>query len=275
MDASHSFRLRLKTYFTQKGKDKNKAPVVNPTHGTIYVAKQFPKWQSIILNTMKAEYEDNKKKLPENSVIASKLSKVPDLKKYMKKVMPFAEHRKQMFAEFGESVFNETSAFSERDVLNENIAYLMSTLDLEGLDIEFSDAAEERIQDETCPGEPFIVFRVDPSVPLIAVNQQPTKPYFQIKVPIYSSDTVRKVIERICKDNKFIKDPSKVKLMRYKDPEAGPRRLPNIDTILDDKIEMKVKAKLSADLKTNDICVEDNGKKQSIGTQIVYFVDEN
>ena len=63
--------------------------------------------------------------------------------------------------------------------------------------------------------------------------------------------------------------------MRYKDSEAGPRRLPNIDTILDDKIEMKVKAKLSADLKTNDIYVEDNGKKQSIGTQIVYFVDEN
>ena len=57
MDASHSFRIRLKTYFTQKGKDKNKAPVVKPSYGTIYVAKKFPLWQSIILNNMKALYE--------------------------------------------------------------------------------------------------------------------------------------------------------------------------------------------------------------------------
>ena len=57
MDASHSFRIRLKTYFTQKGKDKNKGPVAKPTHGTIYVAKKFPEWQSIILTTMKSLYE--------------------------------------------------------------------------------------------------------------------------------------------------------------------------------------------------------------------------
>lgn len=57
MDASHSFRIRLKTYLTQKTKDKNKTPVVKPTHGTIYVAKTFPVWQSVILNNMKALYQ--------------------------------------------------------------------------------------------------------------------------------------------------------------------------------------------------------------------------
>ena len=57
MDASHSFRVRQKTYLTQKSKDKNAKPIAKPTHGTVYVAKQFPLWQSIILNNMKALYE--------------------------------------------------------------------------------------------------------------------------------------------------------------------------------------------------------------------------
>jgi leucyl-tRNA synthetase len=95
IDASHSFRLRLKSFFTQgKGKDKKKEVIVKPTHATIYIAKKFPTWQSIVLTNMKALYSEHNKKLPENSVIAAKLSKIADLKKYIKKVMPFAEARK-------------------------------------------------------------------------------------------------------------------------------------------------------------------------------------
>jgi leucyl-tRNA synthetase len=95
IDASHSFRLRLKSFFTQgKGKDKKKEVIVKPTHATIYIAKKFPTWQSIVLTNMKALYSEHNKKLPENNVIAAKLSKIADLKKYIKKVMPFAEARK-------------------------------------------------------------------------------------------------------------------------------------------------------------------------------------
>lgn len=58
MDATHSFRLRLKSYFIQaKGKDKKKEVIANPTHGTIYIAKKFPPWQSIVLNNVKSLYE--------------------------------------------------------------------------------------------------------------------------------------------------------------------------------------------------------------------------
>lgn len=110
-----------------------------------------------------------------------------------------------MFAEYGESVFDETSAFDEVEVLNENLSYIISTLDLEGLSIESSDKAEEKIQNETCPGDPYIVFRTEPSVPLVVINQQPTKPYFELTIPIYKGDDIQRVAERIRKENRAIK----------------------------------------------------------------------
>jgi leucyl-tRNA synthetase len=75
-----------------------------------------------------------------------------------------------MFSEFGESVFEETSAFDEMQTLKENTSYLISTLDLEGLDVQYLDKAEERIQEECCPGGPYIVFRTEPSIPLLIIR---------------------------------------------------------------------------------------------------------
>jgi len=110
-----------------------------------------------------------------------------------------------MFSEFGESVFEETSAFDEVQTLEENTSYLISTLDLEGLDIQYSDKAEERIQEECCPGAPYIVFRTEPSIPLLIINQQANKPYFELEIPVYKGDCVERVAERIRKENRLIK----------------------------------------------------------------------
>ncbi|CAM5999081.1 unnamed protein product [Sphagnum balticum] len=174
VEASHSFRLRLKAFAVAKSKDK-KATSTKPTHGTIYVAKKFPKWQSIILNTLKQSCEENGGKLPENSVIAAKL------------------------------VFNETTAFDEIQVLQENLSYLTSTLDLEGLDVKYSSEAEERIQEECCPGEPFIVYRNESFILLKAINQQACTPYFEVDLSIYDNDSLKNVIARIAKENRAIK----------------------------------------------------------------------
>lgn len=60
MDACHSFRLRLKAFAAQSKKDKQRKEALKPTHGVIYVAKKFPKWQSIVISTMKKLYEVSK-----------------------------------------------------------------------------------------------------------------------------------------------------------------------------------------------------------------------
>lgn len=57
LDVSHAFRLRLKTYQAPpKGKDKKNEPL-KATHATVFVAKKFPLWQSIVLSNLKELYE--------------------------------------------------------------------------------------------------------------------------------------------------------------------------------------------------------------------------
>lgn len=58
---AHDFRLRLKTYMSSiaaKGAKKGaNSSVEKPTHSTIWIAKSYPRWQSIILTTLKERFE--------------------------------------------------------------------------------------------------------------------------------------------------------------------------------------------------------------------------
>ena len=51
---------------------------------------------------------------------------------------------------------------------------MASTLELEGVSVAYSDSAPDaKTREECCPGDPIIVFRAEPAVPLKAVNVQP------------------------------------------------------------------------------------------------------
>lgn len=172
MDSAHDFRVRNKQFLIQLTKPaKGKAVAKEPqngngaapskaSHATIFVAKNFPQWQEIILATLKEGYETSaSRQLPDNKEIAAKLSKVPELKKYMKKVMPFAEMRKQMFLKQGAAVFEQTSSFDEMQVLQENIAYIRLAIDVDNVEIKYADK-DDQVQ-EACPLEPTIVFKAE------------------------------------------------------------------------------------------------------------------
>ena len=59
--AAHEFRLRMKTYMaliTSKGAKKPaNLPAEKPTHGTIWIAKSYPTWQSIILTVLQERFK--------------------------------------------------------------------------------------------------------------------------------------------------------------------------------------------------------------------------
>lgn len=68
--------------------------------------------------------------LPENKVIATELGGKTELKKYMKRVMPFVQTTREKMEVSGIAALNLTLDFSEVDVLKGSIDYLKSTLDV-------------------------------------------------------------------------------------------------------------------------------------------------
>lgn len=142
MEAAHTFRLSLRQTTQSKGKggkDKEVAPVQRPTNGIIWVAKTFPPWQSCVLDTMRELYEKNNG-LPDNKVISTVLSTKDVLKKYMKRVMPFAIQIRERVEDpsgKGKDAMAITLDFDERAILDSNLEYLRGTLNVSSLTLSY------------------------------------------------------------------------------------------------------------------------------------------
>ena len=68
--------------------------VGKPTQGVVYVAKEYPPWQQVVLKTLREMYTQNNNTFPENKEIMNALKTNADVKKHMKKLMPFVAHLK-------------------------------------------------------------------------------------------------------------------------------------------------------------------------------------
>ena len=143
---------------------------------------------------------------PDNKALSQKLAAMPELKKWMKKVMPFVVWSKERVSDLGLSALDLTLEFDEKQVLEDNAAYLLSTLQLDGIDIKFSNEANEKTQEECRPGEPFIVFRTEPSVALTFLNDQPFSGLFQTTCSFLEGDDVDKLVKRLARNERNIKD---------------------------------------------------------------------
>lgn len=161
-ESVHDFRIRLKAYQAPpKPKKGQTAPVVIPkaTKATVFVAQNFPPWQATICQIIHDLYIEHNGQLPENKLLASRLANCDHLKKYMKKAMPFAEARKQIISQLGEEAFNLTLPFDEAKVLEENMAYLRNSLDIQEVTISDPSLSDDpKIIEDCCPSRPIITF---------------------------------------------------------------------------------------------------------------------
>uniref|UniRef100_A0AAX7SFZ4 Leucine--tRNA ligase, cytoplasmic n=1 Tax=Astatotilapia calliptera TaxID=8154 RepID=A0AAX7SFZ4_ASTCA len=273
METAHDLRLRLKAYMLPpKSKKGDSKPPAKPSHCTIYVAKSYPPWQHSALSLLGKHYKTNNGVLPDNKVIASELGALPELKKYMKRVMPFVAMIKENLEKNGPRVLDLELEFDERAVLMENLVYLTNSLELEQIDILFASEADDKVKEDCCPGKPFSVFRSEPGVSVSLVNPQPCNGMFSTKVDIRQGDSRDSIVRRLAKVNRLIKDLSRVKLMRYEDPLLGPRRLPVLGQEEQGKLLISNKSVFNINLEEKKVTLADNGLTVDIGDTLVYLV---
>ncbi|XP_011294281.1 leucine--tRNA ligase, cytoplasmic [Musca domestica] len=281
MEAAHAFRLNLKNLLQVKGKGGKEKAVdptsAKPNRAVAWVAKTYPPWQSCVLNTMRELYTANKDCLPDNKVISTALGQKEILKKYMKRVMPFAQMiREKVESGKGLAAMAVSLEFDERQVLLDNLDYLKNTLDIEALEIKYTDdpAAPEKTREEVRPGNPFITFTVAPHVPVVFTNPIERSGLFQVNAVVSEGETTRSLKEKLAKILGFKADLSTLKIWRYDDPVMGHRKMPEFQNFKAGK-SLLTEGSLVVDVEKQSITLVEEGSGASIpvGRYFVYVVE--
>uniref|UniRef100_G3QBX9 Leucine--tRNA ligase, cytoplasmic n=1 Tax=Gasterosteus aculeatus aculeatus TaxID=481459 RepID=G3QBX9_GASAC len=270
METAHDLRLRLKAYLQPpKSKKGDSKPPAKPSHCNIYVAKSYPPWQHSALSLLGKHYKSNNGVLPDNKVIATELGALPDLKKYMKRVMPFVAMIKENLEKNGSRVLDLELEFDERVVLMENLVYLTNSLELEQIDILFASEGDDKVKEDCCPGKPFCVFRSEVNAFVPLCSDSPSSLTTPTTFHIHASPVSHL---HLTAPASAPPDLSRVKLMRYEDPALGPRRVPVLGHEEQGKVPVSNKSVFSVNLEEKKVTLADNGLTVDVGDSLVYLV---
>lgn len=276
MDAAHSFRIYLKNHCAVKKPKKGETPKPEkkPNKAVIWVAKQYPKWQHIILTTLKEL--NGPTGLPDNKIISIKLGANPELKKYMKRVMPFVQATRENMERVGIEALSVGLPFDEAAILNDNKLYLQSTLDLDSIEVKYTDDSEapEKTREDCAPGQPHVSFSAEVGLEATIINPIAMNGLFTVTVTLSDGDTIERVKAKIAKEVKAIKDLNSLKLWRYKDPILGPRSIPVPGDYVNKCVLLDSSSALKVDLGSATVELIDNGKNLLVGTKLVYTYDK-
>ncbi|XP_037957838.1 leucine--tRNA ligase, cytoplasmic [Teleopsis dalmanni] len=278
MEAAHAFRLSFKNLLNVKGKGGKEKAVdpssAKPNRAVIWVAKTYPPWQCCILDTMRELYSKSNA-FPENKVIAATLQKKEELKKYMKRVMPFAQMIREK-AESGKGIaaMAVNLEFDERQVLLSNLEYLKHTLDLDQLEVKYTDdsSAPEKTREEVRPGSPFIIFSIAPHVLVELVNPSERSGLFQVNTVISEGDSVETLRQRLAKIINLKGDTNLLKIWRYNDPILGPRQLPSFQDFKAGKSELQ-EGEFILDVENKKVSAQIKGENIELGRNFAYVVE--
>lgn len=272
MDAAHTFRNLLKNYNTSKKSSKKNGDVEKPRQGIIWIAKTYLPWQNIVLMTMKEMYFKNGNELPDNKVLVTELGSKNELKKYMKKVMPFAQFVKEKMKVIGISALDLTLEFNEFEVLEKNKNYLKKTLELEHIFIKYTDKALEKTKEGCSPGSPYMSFSTKPALLMRMNNPQIYSGLFELSMNIsFAADTAEDIVSYIVKNHKHINDPASIVLYRYDDPILGPRIKPGSENILKGKTMIPSNAVFNVNAETKSIEISIGDSTYPIGEYLIYI----
>lgn len=170
LDATmHTARLRMSQGPPAVGKKKKKGKGavvsgVKPLGLKIVVATQYPEQNQKVLKFLQAQYDTATNSFPKD--LAAKVGKDESLvpkgdKKAMQRVMPFLQWVAQEVKARGVEAMDLHMPFDEAAVLNENLAFLCSSLDLPEvviLTVDEVDGADKDAAAKATPGTPICLF---------------------------------------------------------------------------------------------------------------------
>ncbi|CAI5445809.1 unnamed protein product [Caenorhabditis angaria] len=268
-DAIVEFRQRLKTYLQPKKKSKETVEI--PTEAIIYVAKQYPPWQQTILKILENQAKENNGQLPDNKIISGLIGKEETIKKFMKKAMPFVQMVKENYEQKGISALISTSPIDQTSILNENLDYILNSLDLDRVQIRHTDEenVDVNITETTVPLVPLMQFQPNRvSVNLVARNVDVCNGLFDVVLPIVDGDSVSMVIRKLRRASKAIKPRFEVSLWRYSNSVWGDRQTISVANPLENNVKLSENDTFS--LTENGITVQNSSGTHPIGATIVY-----
>lgn len=191
----------------------------------------------------------------------------------MKKVMPFVARVREGVETLGKAAMAVTVDFDEKEILALNQEYLRNTLDLESLEIRFTDdpTATEKMKEEVRPGIPFIVYSTKPSVKIVLENPIPRSGLFTQYLNVSDGETTKTLKEKLAK-NLGLKEIDPVQVWRFQDPILGPRKMPVFNDYKTEKVLLE-NGNVSIDIKEDTVYITtDDGRKVNVGSSFVYIV---
>jgi len=157
------FRLRKEALLKPKKAKKGEAPEPTPappTTATIIVAKSYPEWKTKTMDIIRPFFpkaDDKTAALPEEKDLVKPLSVDAELKKQMKKIMPYVASVKQEFKEQGAAALELKLDFDEKEFLASNSQFLTRSLELQSIEVKLADD-DESGKDRCSPGQPFVIY---------------------------------------------------------------------------------------------------------------------
>lgn len=257
MDAAHTFRVYQKSFLPDPSQEKGLVGFVEKPMVELWVAKTFPAWQTNILNSLK-EFHTKDGKLPDNKTLSGHFAKKPELKTYMKRVMPFVQATREKLEKFGQKALAVGLEFDEAEVLRNNRLYLANTLDVDEVVVKYTDDKEatDKMKD-ICPGQPHIIFKVAPGVIVNCINRIPSSGLYNRNLKISHGDTFSNVANKLAND--ISKDSSSISLFCYETPLLS-RKLPKFEKPLENIVEISKDSVFEVDVKNSSVSVRSENK---------------
>jgi leucyl-tRNA synthetase len=225
---ARDMRLKYKSQLAANEKRRAKGTKVDePVHVNLYVSDTLPNWQQTAIDVIKSNLGPNGE-WPEMKVISTALSpkQKPELKKFGKKMMPFVAMLKDNYHLEGKSALESTCNFVQADILKLNKEYIRP-IELESMSICSGINGPEMIRDEVAPGKPVPEFVHVPEVGKIRVRlTQLGSGVPSQDVIVRDNDCGDKILGRMKRVNKHLKNVGGIQLFRYKDAVLGPRMMP-------------------------------------------------